>query len=271
MNAESQDRFSGLARLYGETGLVSLHEAHVAVIGIGGVGSWSAEALARSSVGEITLVDLDDVCSTNINRQIHALSDTVGRSKVNVMAERITNINPRCTIHAEECFLTAANVEAILDRSLDGVVDAIDAVHQKCLLLAECHRRNIPVITCGAAGGRCDATLIEVTDLSRTCNDALLQQVRRNLRGDHGFPSGEDSRKKFGIPAVFSPEHARYPQGDGCVSTERPADQPAGLGCDSGFGAVTHVTATFGLLAAAAIINRIAGAGNTEGGLEPPS
>ena len=159
-------------------------------------------------------------------------------------------------------------METLLDRSLDGV---IDAVRPKCLLLAECHRRQIPVLTCGAAGGRSDATLIEIADLSRIFNHALLHQVRKNLRGNYGFPSGEDSRKKFGIAAVFSPEETRYPQGDGCVSTERPTHQPAGLRCDAGFGAVTHVTATFGLLAAGDIINRIAGSGNKEGGPGPPS
>ena len=252
MSDEYQSRFSGLARLYGEPGLAALRQAHIAVIGIGGVGSWSAEALARSGVGELTLVDLDDVCVTNTNRQIHALSNTVGRSKVHIMAERIASINPECTLHAEESFLTEKNVGTILDRSLDGVIDAIDTVHPKCLLLAQCHQRQIPIITCGAAGGRIDATLIEVADLSRTCNDALLHQVRRNLRGNYGFPSGE-------------------PQGDGCVSTTRPHDQPAGLHCDAGFGAVTHITATFGLLATGEIINRIAGSGNKEGGLEPPS
>ena len=271
MSDEYQSRFSGLARLYGEPGLAALRQAHIAVIGIGGVGSWSAEALARSGVGELTLVDLDDVCVTNTNRQIHALSNTVGQSKVHVMAERIASINPGCTLHAEECFLTEKNVGSILDRSLDGVIDAIDTVHPKCLLLAECHQRKIPVITCGAAGGRCDATLIEIADLSRTCRDALLHQVRRDLRGNYGFPSGEHSRKKFGIPAVFSPESIRYPQGDGCVSTTRPRDQPAGLHCDAGFGAVTHITATFGLLATGEIINRIAGSGNKEGGPKPPS
>ena len=159
-------------------------------------------------------------------------------------------------------------METLLDRSLNGV---IDAVRPRCLLLAECHRRQIPVLTCGAAGGRSDATLIEIADLSRIFNDALLHQVRRNLRGNYGFPSGEDSRKRFGIPAVFSTENTLYPQGDGCVSTERPTPQPAGLRCDAGFGSVTHVTAAFGLLAAGDIINRIAGSRNKEGGPGPPS
>ena len=265
-----KDRFSGLARLYGESGLTSLHSAHVAVIGIGGVGSWSAEALARSGIGEITLVDLDDVCITNTNRQLHALSSTVGQYKIRVMAKRIEEINPLCTLHPEECFLTDKTVDSILDRPLDGVIDAIDPVRPKCLLLAECSQRKIPVITCGAAGGRCDASLIEIADLSRTFNDALLHQVRKNLRGNYGFPSGEGSRKKFGITAIFSPENVRYPGEDGCISRERPAGQPAGLRCDAGFGAVAHVTATFGLLAAGELIKHITGSENIKGGPGPP-
>ena len=254
----TKDRFSGLARLYGEQGLSALGRAHVAVIGIGGVGSWACESLARSGVGELTLVDLDDLCVTNTNRQIHALASTVGQPKAEVMAQRIAAINPGCRLHVENRFFNDKSVDEVLGPSLDGVIDAIDSVRPKCLLLAECRRRAIPVITCGAAGGRCEATLIRVADLSRTFNDALLHQVRKNLRGNYSFPSGEGSRKKFGIRAVFSPEDARYPQGDGCVSTERPAGQPAGLRCDAGFGTVTHITATFGLLAAGEIVNQIA-------------
>jgi len=258
MSAQSaKDRFSGLSRLYGAQGLTALRRSHVAVIGIGGVGSWSCEALARSGVGELTLVDLDDVCVTNTNRQIHALAQTVGKPKVEVMAQRISAINPECKLHVENRFFNEKSVGAILDRPLDGVIDAIDAVRPKCLLLAECRHREIPVITCGAAGGRSQATLIRVADLSRTFNDALLHQVRKNLRSNYAFPSGEGSRKKFGIAAVFSPEDALYPQGDGCVSTDRPANQPAGLRCDAGLGTVTHITATFGLLAAGEIVNHL--------------
>ena len=254
----ANDRFSGLSRLYGEQGLTALSQAHVAVIGIGGVGSWTSEALARSGVGELTLVDLDDVCVTNTNRQIHALTSTVGRPKVEVMGQRISAINPDCRIHMENQFFNEKTVAAILDRPLHGVIDAIDVVRPKCLLLAQCHRRGIPVITCGAAGGRSRATLIQVADLSRTFNDALLHQVRKNLRTNHAFPSGKGSRKKFGITAVFSPEDVRYPKGDGSVSTDRPNHLTAGLRCDVGLGAVTHLTATFGLLAAGEIVNLLA-------------
>lgn len=252
MTDDYLNRFSGVARLYGTQALETFRGSHVAVVGIGGVGSWVAESLARSGIGELTLVDLDELCLTNVNRQIHALDGQIGRSKVQTMAERIAGINPACMVHAKECFFSERTVENILN-PLPGsrrlVIDAIDAVRPKCLLLAECRKRDLPVIACGAAGGRRDATLIQMADLSRTFNDALLHQVRKNLRGNFGFPSGEKP-KKFGIPAVFSPEDAVYPQADGCVSTDRPDDLPAGLRCDAGYGTATHITATFGLFAA---------------------
>lgn len=271
MHDPYQERFSGIRRLYGSLGANALREAHVAVIGIGGVGSWCAEALARTGLGEITLVDLDDICTSNTNRQIHTLSQTVGQSKVEVMAERLRMINPDCRLNAESYFLTDRTLEGVLERPLTGAIDAIDAVRPKCLLLAECVKREIPIVTCGAAGGRNDATLIRIEDLSRTFNDALLHQVRKNLRSNYGFPSGEGSRKKFGIRAVFSPEDVHYPQEDGCVSHERPSTQSAGLRCDAGLGAVTHVTATFGLLAAGEMINLVASPLHEKGGQKPPS
>lgn len=261
MSAPSHDyfqRFGGVARLYGTAALERFRQAHLAVIGIGGVGSWAAEALARTGVGAITLVDLDDLCLTNVNRQIHAHDGQVGRAKVAAMAERLALINPDCRVHVENCFFTEQTANQILDRGLQGVVDAIDPVRPKCLLLAECRKRAIPVIACGAAGGRRDATRIEVADLAHTRNDALLHQVRKNLRSNYGFPSGENRKKKFHIPAVFSAEDALYPQPDGCVSTTRPADLPAGLRCDAGYGAAAHVTATFGLVAAGELLEALA-------------
>ena len=271
MHDPYQDRFSGISRLYGDLGANALREAHVAVIGIGGVGSWCAEALARTGLGEITLVDLDEICISNTNRQIHALSQTVGQSKVKVMAERLGMINPNCRLNAESYFLNEKTLESVLERPVDGIIDAIDAVRPKCLLLAECVKRKIPIVTCGAAGGRRDATLIRIEDLSRTFNDALLHQVRKNLRSNHGFPSGDGSRKKFGIRAIFSPEDTQYPQGNGCVSKQRPSTQVAGLRCDAGLGAVTHVTATFGLLAAGEMINFMTSLTREKGGQKPPS
>lgn len=260
MSDDYHQRFSGVARLYGRAVLARFRSAHLAVIGIGGVGSWAAEALARTGIGELTLVDLDEVCLTNVNRQIHATDATVGRSKVRVMGDRIAAINPECRVHVRDCFFserTAGEILSPAPRALDAVIDAIDVVRPKCLLLAECRTRGLPVVTCGAAGGRIDASMIRVADLSRTHNDALLLQVRKNLRNNHGFPSG-DKRKKFGIPAVFSPEGAVYPRPDGGVSTERPKDLPDGLRCDSGYGAATHLTAAFGLFATSEVLKLIA-------------
>lgn len=220
MSDESQNRFSGLARRYGEPGLAALRQAHVAVIGIGGVGSWSAEALARSGVGG-THPGRSRRCLCHQHQPADTCSLQHG-GPIQGPGDGRTDSDHQPGVHPTRRGLlseTGNDVETLLDRSLDGV---IDAVRPKCLLLAECHRRQIPVLTCGAAGGRSDATLIEIADLSRIFNDALLHQVRKNLRGNYGFPSGEDSRKKFGIAAVFSPEETRYPQGDGCVSTERP-------------------------------------------------
>jgi tRNA A37 threonylcarbamoyladenosine dehydratase len=260
MSDDYLQRFSGIARLYGSAVLERFRNAHLAVIGIGGVGSWAAEALARSGIGEFTLVDLDELCLTNVNRQVHALDGLAGRSKVQVMAERIAGINPTCRIHAESCFFTEKTAETILRRSLTGIIDGIDSVRPKCLLLAEARRRGIPIVTTGAAGGRRDATRIVVEDLARTSNDALLLQVRKDLRNHYGFPSGDPKRKKFGIPTVFSLEDPVYPQADGCVSPVRPQDLPSGLRCDVGYGSATHITATFGLFAVGELLKIVAAA-----------
>lgn len=256
--SDYEQRFGGIARLYGRKALESFRRSHIAVIGIGGVGTWAVEALARSGIGALTLVDLDEICLTNVNRQLHALDGQVGRSKTQTMAERIALINPSCQVDAEECFFNERTTDHLLPSSLTGVIDAIDAVRPKCLLLAECRQREIPVVTCGGAGGRQDATRIEVADLSRTYNDALLHQVRKNLRSNHGFPSGEKSKRKFGIPAVFSAENPVFPQADGCVSEERPNELPAGLRCDAGYGTATHLTAVFGMLAVGELLKILA-------------
>lgn len=257
MGGTYTQRFSGIARLYGTEALDRFRTAHVVVIGIGGVGSWAAEALARSGIGALTLVDLDELCTTNINRQIHALDGQVGRPKVGAMAERIAAINPECRINAVASFFNERTSDELLAGGADAVIDAIDVVRPKCLLLAECHQRSLPVVTCGAAGGRRDAGRIQVADLARTFNDALLNQVRKNLRSNHGFPSGEGKVRPFGIRAVFSPEDPVYPQADGCISTTRPQDLPAGLRCDAGYGTATHITATFGLLATGEVLTAL--------------
>jgi tRNA A37 threonylcarbamoyladenosine dehydratase len=251
-------RFSGIARLYGQEALAKFHRSHVTVIGVGGVGCWVAEALARSGIGEITLVDLDDLCVTNTNRQLHATTETVGQSKALVMAERLRLINPEIRVHVRQEFFGEQTAEAILEASSDYVVDAIDAIKAKCLLLALCREKDLRVITSGGAGGRIRTDKIEVADLSRTHGCALLLQVRKNLRADYHFPRGGKKAKKFGIAAVFSSEQPRYPTADGCVSVERPADVVPGIRCDAGYGTATPIIGSFGLAIAGVILEELA-------------
>jgi tRNA A37 threonylcarbamoyladenosine dehydratase len=248
-------RFGGIARLYGREALPRLHDAHVAVVGTGGVGSWTVEALARSGVGILTLIDLDDVCITNTNRQLPALADTIGRPKVEVLAERVLAINPECRVHAVTEFLLAGNAERLLTTSLDAVVDAVDATAAKALIIARCRTLDLPVVVSGSAGGRRDPTRLRLADLGEAGADPLLQQVRRTLRADHGFPKSPDGRPMhWGVPCVFSSEKAVYPQADGSCSTERSGDASLRLDCTAGFGAATFVTGTFGFALAAEVV-----------------
>ncbi|HBE22403.1 MAG TPA: tRNA cyclic N6-threonylcarbamoyladenosine(37) synthase TcdA [Verrucomicrobiales bacterium] len=246
-------RFSGISRLYGARALERFHQAHVTVIGIGGVGSWIVEALARSGIGQITMVDLDEICVTNVNRQLHAMDGQIGRLKTTAMAERIHAIHPDCQITEKQTFYSEKNADELLASSPDVVIDAIDAVRQKCHLIAECKIRGIPIVTVGAAGGRRDPSCIQIADLAMTCHDALLLQTRKNLRAHHGFPKAPTGKKikKFGVTAVFSSESPVFPQCDGSVSTQRPEGTNLRLSCDSGYGTATPVTATFGMIAAA--------------------
>jgi len=251
-----ETRFGGIARLYGKSGLQKLRAAHVCVVGIGGVGAWSAEALARSGVGAITLVDLDEVCASNINRQLHALTETVGRAKVDVMAARIRAINPNCRVTAEQKFFNEESAEELLAPKFDFVLDAIDNVPNKVLLLVRCREKNLPVIACGGAGGRRDLTSVRVGDLSKASHDKLLSEVRRRLRKEHHFPA---ERLAMGIPCVYSVEKTVFPQPDGSVCATRPeAEEGARLNCNGGLGSATFVTGTFGFAAAGLIVQKIA-------------
>lgn len=255
LSISEDPRFDALARLYGRAGLARLAGARVLIIGIGGVGSWVAEALARSGVGFLTLVDMDEVCVTNVNRQVHATSDSVGKAKISAMAERIGSISPACVVEESFCFFGETTVEGLLGREWDVVVDAIDSIPHKCLLLAECVKREIPVVTVGGAGGRRDPSRVQVVDLTRTFDDPLLQRVRKKLRQKYGFP--RNTRKKWKIPAVFSPEPVMYPQQDGGVCAVREAGVNLRLDCASGYGTAAFVTGAFGFAAAAAAVDRI--------------
>lgn len=254
-------RFGGIARLYGVEGLARLQAAHVVVVGIGGVGSWVVEALARTAVGSITLIDMDDICVTNTNRQLPAMDGNVGRLKVEVMAERVRAINPACRVRPIMDFVTQTTLPDYLPDSLVGevdvVVDCIDSVAAKVALIAWCRRRKIPVITTGGAGGQIDPTQIKVADLSKTVNDPLAAKARSLLRRDHNFPRA-DSKRSFGVPCVYSTEQLRYPKPDGSVCQQKSfVGEGVKLDCAGGFGSVTMVTATFGMVAAAQAVQRI--------------
>lgn len=255
MSLSYQRRFSGVGRLVGVAGLERLRQAHVCIIGLGGVGSWVVEALARSGIGTLTLVDLDDVCISNVNRQLHAVEGELGKPKVEVLARRVKLINPECVIHPLHSFFLKSNAEEILGARFDYVVDAIDRPTLKCLLIAGCRERRIPVITAGGAGGRRDPTAIQTADLAFSSHDALLQEVRRGLRKDYGFPRGQEP---FGVECVFSREAPVFPAGDGSVCGERPAAPDLRLDCGSGFGTASFVTGAFGLVAASRVVRHLA-------------
>jgi tRNA A37 threonylcarbamoyladenosine dehydratase len=257
-----QRRFGGIGRLYGAGAMSRAAAAHVVVVGIGGVGSWAVEALARSGIGRLTLIDLDHVAESNINRQIQALETTLGAAKVLAMKERIAGINPACVVGMVEEFIDERNPSQLIP-PCDAVIDAIDQVRAKAALIAHCRRAGIRIVTTGGAGGRTDPTRIEVVDLSRTTQDALASKVRAMLRKDHGFP--REPKKKFGVECVFSPEQlGRSPPAkrnpgdaervgaDACVA-DIPVDPAAGLNC-AGYGSSVVVTASFGFTAASRVL-----------------
>lgn len=251
-----RQRFGGTARLYGQPALQLFAEAHICVVGIGGVGSWAAEALARSGIGAITLIDMDDVCVTNTNRQIHALKDNVGQAKTEVMAQRIREINPECRVTCIDDFITPDNTAQLMDAGFSYVIDAIDSVRPKAALLAWCRRNKMPVVTTGGAGGQIDPTQIQVADLAKTIQDPLAAKLRERLKSD--FNIVRSSKGKLGIDCVFSTEALRYPQPDGSVCASRStAEGPTRMDCASGFGAATMVTATFGFVAVSHVLKKM--------------
>lgn len=256
MQTDHTTRFSALARLHGTVGLERLRAAHVCVVGVGGVGSWTVEALARSGLGALTLIDLDDVCVTNVNRQLPALDGTFGRAKVEVLAERVRLINPDCRLVAHAEFFTQASADRLLEPRYDFVADAIDKLAHKCLLIAMCRERGIPVITSGGAGGKRDGTAVRVSDLAHSVQDDLLRQVRRTLRRDYGFP--REVATVFGVPCVFSPEKPVFPWADGLCRAQPEPGTTQALDCASGLGTACHVTAAFGLAMAGEIVRRVA-------------
>jgi len=250
MDPQLSSRFSGIDRLYGQGALARLSQCNIAVIGLGGVGSWVVEALARSGVGALTLIDADDLCLSNTNRQLPALDGHYGRNKAEVMAERCRAINPLLDVGVRPVFLTASNLVELLDDGFDLVIDACDSFRSKVEMIAWCRRRKQPVLTIGSAGGRIDPTLLRVRDLSRTEHDAMLALVRKKLRSDFNFP--KNRQRYFGVPAVYSLENVRYPQSDGSVCGLRPAlgaGAALKLDCGTGLGAAAHITGAFAFAA----------------------
>ena len=244
-----EQRFGGIGRLYTPEGLAILRRSHICVIGIGGVGSWAVEALARSGIGKITMIDMDDICVTNINRQIHAMSGTVAQLKTEAMKERIEKINPECQIEIIDDFITPENIPEYLNRGYDYVIDAIDSVRTKAALIAYCKRHKIKLITTGGAGGQTDPTQIQITDLSKTIQDPLASKVRSLLRKEYNF--SQNPKRKFGVDCVFSTQPLIFPKmGEGCEIS-------ATMNCANGFGAVTMVTATFGFFAVSRVIDKL--------------
>ncbi len=249
MEVDFERRFGGVARLYGVKALQKFRQSHVCVIGIGGVGSWAAEALARSAIGRITLIDLDHIAESNTNRQIHALGEEYGKAKVQAMAERIRAINPMCEVKAVEEFVESSNLDVMLGQGYDYVVDAIDQTRVKAAIIVWCKAHSVNLVTTGSAGGQIDPSRIRVDDLARTVQDPLASRLRSLLRKGHGFP--REPGKKFGVECVFSDEPLKYPAGGEACDVDQGAI--TGLNC-AGFGSSVCVTANFGFVAASRVL-----------------
>jgi tRNA A37 threonylcarbamoyladenosine dehydratase len=252
---DAERRFGGIARLYGAPALARFRAAHVCVIGVGGVGSWIVEALARSAIGQLTLIDLDNVAESNVNRQIQALTATIGQAKIGALADRIAQINPFCRVNLVEDFIEPGNIAQMIGgKGFDFVVDAIDSVKSKAALIAYCRDQGLPMIVIGSAGGKTDAARIEVRDLTKTEQEPLLKMVRKRLRTEYGFP--RSLKTKFNVDAVFSMEPVALPETDASCAMDA-AEGITGLNC-AGYGSSIVVTATFGMIAAGHVLNKLA-------------
>lgn len=250
-STEHKARFGGIERLYGEGILERLSSKKVMVIGIGGVGSWAAEALARTGIGEIQLVDLDEICITNTNRQSHTKINVIGKSKVEAMADIVKAINPQITVKAINAFFTSDNVDEIFANEPDAIIDAFDSLQNKVLLYKECKRRNIPLVVSGGSAGKIDPTQVQLTDLALTINDMLLKRMRKRLRETNDFPP---EGVLSGVLAVSSKERSHYLGPTGKVCYDKPEGKSTRLDCFEGLGSASFVTGTYGFTLAAAVI-----------------
>lgn len=253
--SDYESRFGGIGRLFGRKALEKIKGSRILVIGIGGVGSWVAESLARTGIGAMTLVDLDDVCITNINRQILATSTSVGQFKVDVMKKRVLDIYPQCEVETRQCFFNPKNLENIFDREYDFVVDACDDFTNKCYLIDHCRKNNIPLVVMGGAGGKIDPLQIRVTDMSTSSNDRLLARLRKKLRQDFNFPREEDG--DFGVWSVWSHERAVYPTATGCSTFKPPGGLAKNMDCEEGFGSASFVTGAFAFATTSLILREL--------------
>jgi tRNA A37 threonylcarbamoyladenosine dehydratase len=253
LTSDYLNRFSGIARLYGQSSLKILSQARVAVIGIGGVGSWTAEALGRTGVQNISLIDLDEVCVTNSNRQLHALNSSIGRLKVEVVQKRLQDINPEGDFKAVADFLTENTIEELIGNQFDVIIDAIDSLKNKTLLAVYCRDQHIPLVTVGGAGGKKDPTLIRTGDLSDSTQDNLLKRLKKKLRVSHDFPR----QGPMGLQSVYSIERAVYPTDEGgtCFKKDLKDKSQAKLDCATGMGTASFGTGSFGFAAAKVAID----------------
>jgi len=255
INQDYLERFEGLAKVFGLDAVKLLQQAHFCIVGIGGVGSWAAEAAARSGIGHICLIDHDDISISNTNRQIHTLAETIGESKVEVLKKRIMQINPACDCTAIDDLVTRGNIEKFNFAQYDYVIDAIDHVQHKVSLVHHCRRNKIRFVSTGGAGGLTNPGKIEVGDLTQTYNDPLLAKLRSNLRQQIGY--SRNPKRRFAIDCVFSTEQAIYPTADGSVSFAKPGqDERTTLDCSGGIGSFVGVTACFGFTAIAHAISK---------------
>jgi tRNA A37 threonylcarbamoyladenosine dehydratase len=260
-SADLKRRFGGIAKLYSDKGLEKFMQSHVCVVGVGGVGSWACESLARSGIGEITLIDMDIVSESNINRQLPAMTSTIGRDKTAVLAERILEINPDCKVHIIDDFVTVENAPELITENIDFVIDCIDSSLAKASMINHCKRSKIKIITLGGAGGKIDPARIKVNDLILTKQDPLLSKTRKVLRQKYGFT--KTPKKRFNVPCVFSDEVQLYGADDGTVSFDKPTEKTSTLSCAGGLGSCTTVTATFALYAVSEVLKRLAAIANT--------
>lgn len=261
--ADLDRRFGGLSRLYGPHAPAHLQRAHVAVAGLGGVGSWTVEALARCGVGALTLIDLDHIAESNVNRQLHALTSTLGKSKVDAMAERVLEINPECRLTRVDDFVSPENVAEVLPGPYTVIIDCTDQAAAKIAMILHARALGVPMLLCGGAGGKTDPLALRAGDLSAAVNDALLSKLRNKLRREHGFPRASDQNGKalkrvpkmgvhalwFDQPAILPDAWTRPTEGEDDVGAAGQATAPQGLSC-AGYGSVVTVTAAMGMAAA---------------------